>query len=366
MRFHLVSLPYTQTTDDFPACAFTMKVRKFAKMMHGAGHEVFLYSGERNTTPCTEHIACISEEMRAEAVGGIHYTMSSFDSSLPHWVHFNTTVIEQMRPRLQPQDFICIIGGTSQKVIADAFPDHMTVEFGIGYPGTFAKFRVFESYAWMHTVYGTTNTNAAALDGRFFDTVIHGYIDAEEFTLGDGKGDDQGEYLMFIGRLIERKGFQIAADACERLGERLIVAGVGTPPAYGEYVGPVGLDRADLFRGAKAIFAPTTYIEPYGTVIPEAMMCGTPAITTDWGAFTETVEQGVTGFRCHTLGEFMEAAQLAPLLDRGHIRDIAYERFSLERTAVKYERYFRRLLTLWGDGWYSTESGLLDHGAYVP
>lgn len=356
MRFHVVGLPFTQTTDDFPACAFTMKVRKFCKMMHAAGHEVFLYSGEQNTTPCTEHVACISEAERAAAVGDAHYTMSSFDSSLPHWVRFNATVIAEIAKRIEQKDFICVIGGVAQKCIADALPAHMTVEFGIGYPGTFSDYRVFESYAWMHTVYGTTTNNAATLDGRFFDTVINGYLDSDEFFYGDGGGDEQGEYLMFIGRLIERKGFQIAADVCEYLGKRLIVAGVGSPPSYGEYVGPVGVERAELYRKATAIFAPTLYIEPYGTVIPEALMCGTPAITTDFGSFTELVVDGVNGYKCHTFGEFVEAADEVRKLDRWGIADAAFERFSLERTAVKYERYFNRLLTLWDKGWYTVGS----------
>lgn len=352
MRFHLVSLPFTQTTDDYPACAFTMKVRKFSKMMHAAGHTVYLYSGEENTTPCTEHIICISEQERADAVGDLHYTQSSFDASLPHWQKFNATVAEEIRKRAQPKDFVCIIGGATQQSIAERLPDLMTVEFGIGYPGTFSPYRVFESYAWMHTVYGTTSTNAATLDGRFYDTVINGYLDADEFFHGEGKGDEQGEYLMFIGRLIERKGYQIAADVAEHLGKRLIVAGVGTPPTYGEYVGPVGVERAELYRNATAIFAPTLYIEPYGTVIPEALMCGTPAITTDFGSFTELVVDGVNGFKCHTFAEFVQAAIDVKSLDRRQISEAAYERFSLEKTAPKYEKYFNRLLTLWGDGWY--------------
>lgn len=350
MRFHVVSLPHTQTTLDFTACAFTEKVRKFAIMMKMMGHTVFVYSGDKNEAPCDEHVQCFTEEERLKAVGSGHYTMASFDASLPHWVNFNSRVVEGIKKRAEKHDFICVIGGYSNKAIADALPEMMTVEFGIGYPGTFAKYRVFETYAWMHTCYGTTTNNPAALDGKFYDAVVNGYIDIQQFPYVDEPDD----YYVFVGRLIERKGFQIAADVCKKLNKRLILAGQGVPPSYGEHVGVVGAEkRAELFGNAIASFAPTLYIEPFGTVVPEANACGTPAITTDWGAFTETVVNGLSGYRCRTLKEFCEAAENAKYLDRKKVREFAESRFSLEAIAPQYDQYFRRLETLWGDGWYS-------------
>lgn len=349
MRFHVVGLPHANTTKDFTACAFTEKVRKFCIMMKALGHTVYLYAGEFNEAPCDEHIMCITEEERLAAVGDAHYTLASFDWSLPHWKKFNATAAQEISKRAEQQDFVCVIGGLANKDLADALPHMMTVEFGIGYGGTFAKYRVFETYAWMHTCYGSRNSNPNAIDGNFYDAVVPGYIDIPEFPFRETPDD----YYMFIGRLTERKGYRIAAEVCERLGKRLIIAGQGEPPPYGEYVGVVGPEeRARLLGGAIASFAPTIYIEPFGTVVPEAMACGTPVITTDWGAFTETVKDEVTGFRCHTLREFMDAAEKAPLLDRHAIRQYAIDNFSLEVTALKYDKYFRRLLTLWGDGWY--------------
>lgn len=319
--------------------------------MKNMGHVVYLYSGDQNEAPCDEHVQCFTEADRLEACGGGHYTTASFDASKPHWIKFNTKVVAELASRLEQKDFICVIGGYSHKQIADAYPNHMTVEFGIGYPGTFAKYRVFESYAWMHTIYGSqSNGNPASADGRFFDAVIPAYIEKELFPFIE-KPDN---YYIFMGRLIERKGFQIAADVCKHLGAELIIAGQGQPPDYGKYVGVVGAEeRSRLFGHAIASFAPTIYVEPFGTVVIESQMCGTPAITTDWGAFTETVINGVSGYRCRTLGEFIEAAEKAKNIDRSIVRKHAENNYSLEVVQIKYDEYFKRLLTLWDKGWYT-------------
>jgi glycosyltransferase involved in cell wall biosynthesis len=121
-------------------------------------------------------------------------------------------------------------------------------------------------------------------------------------------------------------------------------------------VGVVGTEeRAKLMGGAIATFTPTIYVEPFGTVAVEAMACGSPVISTDWGAFTETVIDGVTGFRCHTMQEFINAAEDVKNLDRGFISKYAKDRYGLATVAKMYEKYFERLETLWGRGWYEVK-----------
>lgn len=349
MRFHVVSVPHTNTTKYFTACAYTEIVRKFCMMMKGLGHTVYLYGGEFNEAPCDEHVACVTETERLESLGDTHYSYASFDWTLPHWVKFNNNVIKEITKRLEHKDFICLISGYAAKPIADAFPEELSVEFGIGYGGYFAKYKVFHSYAWMHSCYGSKVTDPHSLNGDFYDAVIPGFIDVNDFPYQETPSD----YYLYIGRLIERKGYQIAVDVCKHLGKRLVIAGPGIPPEYGEYVGVVGTEeRAKLMGGAIATFMPTTYVEPFGLVAVESMACGTPVISTDWGAFPETITDGVTGFRCHTFQEFIDATENVKTLNRELISKYSKGAYGLDAVAVMYDRYFKRLSTLWGDGWY--------------
>lgn len=351
MHFHLVGLPHTQVTSAFSACPFTEKLWKFCKMMRPRGHRVTLYAGEQSEAEPDEHVVCFSEAERAEFLGARHYTNPDWSGDHPAWRTFNARAAAAISARAEPRDFVCLTAGHAQKHIADALPDLRTLEYSVGYAGTFSPYRVFESYAWMHMIYGAeTKGRAGDANGRWFDAVIPGAVDMAQFPFPTPKDD----YYLFIGRLTKRKGHHIAADVCRALGKPLVVAGPGKPPAHGRYVGVVGPKvRARLMGGARAVFVPTTYVEPFGNVAIEAMACGTPVITTDWGAFTETVVHGVTGFRCRSFAEFVAAAEQAPGLDPQTIRDHVIANYSLEAVAPQYEAYFERLSQLWDGGWYA-------------
>ena len=352
MRFHVLGLAHTNTTVEFSSCAYTQKVRNFCRMMHDRGHEVFLYAGTQNDAPCTEHIVCVTDAERAAS--GSHFLSADTASSAPHWQAFNRRACSELSTRARKGDFLCVIFGHAQKPVADAFPNLQCVEYGIGYHHTFAYHRIFESYAWMHSVYAAEK-GTSDRDGVFYDDVIHGYLDPTQFRLADKKDD----YLLYMGRMIERKGIGIAVEIAEVTGRRLLGAGPGVAPAGMVPLGEVGIEqRADLMAHAHAVLVPSLYIEPFGNVAIEAMASGTPAITTDWGAFTETVQHGVTGFRCRTLQEFVDAVDSAAKLDPEAIREYALANFSLDVIGEKYERYFKRLQTLWGLGWYELRTTL--------
>lgn len=339
MRFHLAALPGQPVggPEANPTCAFTEKVRKFPKMMRG--HEVIVYGDPRHDH-AGKHVAA-------------YFKTDPPEFTPEAWEPFNRSVVRAIRHRMEPGDVLGLMGGLAQGELVGALPELIPVEYGIGYGGVCGStHKVFESRAWMHTVYGATRGSNTA-DGSFYDAVINAYFDLDEYEVEPSPGD----YLLYVGRLTERKGVEIACETARRLNLPLKLAGEGDlTPSYGECLGVVGpRERAELMAGAVALMCPTIYVEPFGCVAVEAQLCGTPVISTDWGAFTETVEQGVSGYRCRTLGEFMWAAEeLAgwDVIRRLEIQDRARERWSLETIGREYETYFRRLETLKGRGWY--------------
>lgn len=336
MRFHLPALPGQPVTRENSICAFTQKVRKFAEMMVPRGHEVIIYGDPEYDVNTTEYVPCYPS-----------CNPPPFNPAA--WGPFNQAALEEIRKRAEPKDFLGIMGGLCQKYLTDNL-NLLASEYGIGYAGCYHDFKVFESYAWMHTVYGQQRGSDKA-DGSFFDAVIPAYFDKDDTVFQKEKED----YLLFIGRMTQRKGVQVAVDTAKHLGAKLLLAGAGEfEPEYGEVLGPVGPDeRWKLMAGAKAVFAPTLYIEPFGCVAVEAQLCGTPAITTDWGAFVETVEDGVTGNRCRTLAEFVAAIEnLDALASSQEIRDRAVRLYTYDTLAPEYEKYFERLSTLRNKGWY--------------
>lgn len=343
--FHVVGLPHTQMNGQYNCCAYTGKVMRFCKMMMDQGNIVHLYGAGENTAPCTSYTQCYPPRWHPR-----NYLDVEFDPAAEHWQTMNRNTIEAIRINRSPKDFLCLIAGRCQKEIADAFPDMLAVEFGVGYGGIFAPFRVFESVAWQHMVYGAmSRADPGNVDGNFFDAVIPNYYDIAAFPYRKVKKS----YYMYMGRLTDRKGWRIAQEVCQKINADLIVAGPGEFSGYGEYVGVLSdKDKARYLGQARAVFCPSLYIEPFCGVMAEAMLCGTPVISTPWGTFSENIDQGVNGYRCHSMRDFLSAAKSVRWLDPMKIRREAVRKWGMPKVAIQYQRYFDHLYTLWGDGWY--------------
>ena len=364
MKLHLVGLPHTQTTREVSVCAFTQKIIKFCKMMKPLGYEIVLYAGDENEAECDELVTLVTREEQREWYGPLDLNRIPFQANWSGegspWKIFNGRAIAEIGKRVEPHDQILITAGNAQQAIYEAFPDHTVAEWAAGYEGVFAKYVCFESYGWMHHLYGK---HLSYNHGRWYDAVIPNFFDLDEWDLPNG---EKGEYLLYVGRMIQNKGIWIAAQIADKLGKHLIMAGSGVA-SYGDgwveadglrmegnlsYIGTVaGRARAELMRRAEAVLVPTLYVEPFGAVAVEAQLCGTPPITTDWGAFPETVINGLTGYRFRTVQEGIDAVRESAQLDPMTISSHARAKYRLEAIAPLYDNWFQRLHGLRDKGW---------------
>jgi glycosyltransferase involved in cell wall biosynthesis len=381
MRFHIVSLPHTQTTDEYLPCAYTQKIVKFCRMMEDTEHEVVLYASEDNNAPCNEYVQIVTKRQQRRWFGkpqpDLMYPIT-WNPIEDHWIDTNRAVIKHIKRGLREgkydkRDLLLIIAGTCNQQI-DLHLPLTSVEYGVGYTGVFTH-AAYESVSHRHSVYSMRGIG----DGRSFDTVIPNYFDPKEFTASVAGNAERGDHLLYVGRVIVRKGVHVAAKVAEACGRKLLVAGQGVlehktgefitseemtlrSPNI-EFIGTLGVEeRAYEMGRAHAVLAPTQYVEPFGGVAVEAGFSGTPVITTNWGAYTETVSPGVTGFRPDTLSEFVDAVNACGRLDPVMIRKVVEEEYSLEAVRPQFEEWFRKLDTLWDAGWYEGYAHLQKRG----
>jgi glycosyltransferase involved in cell wall biosynthesis len=350
VRLHVLGLSHTRTTDAYSVCAFTQKVRLLCKMMGARGHEVFHYGTEGSVVEGATHVPVLGSET-FERVHDYDWRRDGFrlDHDTDAYREFAATARTEILRRARKTDILCCTFGLDHKPIVDGLPNGIPVETGIGYDHTFARFRVFESYAWLHFHYGK---EGRGLTPDFYDAVIPNAVDPESFP----RQADRAGYHIMLTRDTPLKGLDIAERACAEARVPLYVAGQGgLPSGYkAKHLGVLGpKERAEWVGRAAALWAPTKYIEPFGTVAVEAAAAGTPVITTDVGAFTETVLHGITGYRCRTHEQFVWAAQNVDRIDpedcRRHARN-----YHLDRVARMYEEYLRMVQDVYrSNGWYT-------------
>ena len=152
-----------------------------------------------------------------------------------------------------------------------------------------------------------------------------------------------------------------AYRTCKQINKKLIIVGQGAsvqkdgsllpntdpdfrlPPGNWEYRGYADIEtRKKLMSEAIATFTPTEYMECFAGTHIESRLSGTPVITTDFGVFPGTVENGKDGYRCNTLDDFVGAARVIHRINRKLVRKRA-ERYLLDNVKWDYQRWFEDL-----------------------
>ncbi len=137
-------------------------------------------------------------------------------------------------------------------------------------------------------------------------------------------------FILGLGRIVEKKGFDLLLAAFARLADRhsglgLVIGGDGPArPALLSSVAEMGLgDRVvlpgPLDRGQVAwamqtadVFVLPSRVEPFGIVVLEALRAGCPAVVSSRGGATEIVRDGEDGL----VADPFDAEALAGAIER--------------------------------------------------
>ncbi|MCM6772124.1 glycosyltransferase [Nocardia sp. CDC159] len=199
-------------------------------------------------------------------------------------------------------------------------------------------------------------------------------VDTEAFA-PDGPAAPPGRYphrLLSVGRMVPRKGFEIAVRALAELPDTELVIAGGTAAEREEadrlrgiaaearvsqrvrLLGQVPRSAMpELFRSADAVLC-TPWYEPFGMVPLEAMACRRPVVATAVGGMIDTVVDGVTGRLVSSLDPHAIAEAVRPLLADATLRETwgtagfarARTRYTWDRVATQTLAVYRRAAPL--------------------
>jgi glycosyltransferase involved in cell wall biosynthesis len=235
------------------------------------------------------------------------------------------------------------------------FTHHDPYNFLIKYKAVFPKYRQLNyislSLAQRRTMPPDTNWRANIYHGLDPTTIQPNF--------------QPGNYLAYLGRIIQPKGVALAIDAVEKYNRahpggqlKLKIAGLHydndgkddywqtqIAPHLGrqiEYVGFLaGQKKAEFLRGARALLVPSLFDEPFGVVSIEALAAGTPIIGSLSGATPEIALDGRTGFIAEP-ANFADYFDKIDQIDRRACRADFEKRFTLERMARDHAELYRR------------------------
>ena len=379
IRLHMLGLPHTITRNEFSHCAFTGKVLRFAPMMRSRGFEVFHYGVETSESGADRDINVFSKDewlaLRIDSYKFLHPALShdqvveklndhtQFVGDLgnmttPLYQEFNRRLTDLLKENYRnfSTDIVCLPFGPAHEIAIGSL-NCVAVETGIGYNNAYKNYRIYESYAQMHT-----DVERNSPPNYWF--VCPNYYNVLEFPMSLSPRPNT---VGFFGRIGEMKGCGVIVEIAKRMPHvQFILCGQGdVTPYLGQpniqYKAPIsGSERGEYLGSLTALIAPTRFAEPFCGVSVEAQLCGTPVISHDHGALCETVEMFKTGVRAHTLADFCYGIQMAidGKFDRNYIRERAVRLYDMYNVAKQYDYTFRSILDIHNgkNGWYSPDT----------
>jgi glycosyltransferase involved in cell wall biosynthesis len=191
-------------------------------------------------------------------------------------------------------------------------------------------------------------------NARWLRTIHHG-IECSNFQFYE----KPGKYLAFLGRISAEKRPDWAIEIAKKAGVPLKIAAKiegsegreyfdrFVKPHLGrdiEYVGEISeREKSEFLGNALGLAFPIDWPEPFGLVVIESLVCGTPVLTRPVGSMPEINRDGITGFMHPDLNVLAKQVPHLAKVSRRGCRDWVEKRFSLKRMTEDYINVYRHL-----------------------
>lgn len=247
------------------------------------------------------------------------------------------------------------------------FTHHDPFNFLVRYKSIFPKYKklnwVSLSYAQRRGMPAGTNWLANIYNGLEEELLKPNYL-------------PNGGYVAYLGRIISSKGVHLAIMAVQHYNQtyenkiKLKIAGKHyaghTKDNYWttkvlpflsdpniEYVGYIkdSEEKQEFLGNARALFVPSTFEEPFGMVMIEALACGTPIIGLNSGAIPEILKLTKSGIvvdkllnESDTVSGLSEAIEKISDIDRRTCRREFEKHFTARKMAIAHQDCYKKLI----------------------
>ncbi|MCM3782123.1 glycosyltransferase family 4 protein [Neobacillus mesonae] len=167
-------------------------------------------------------------------------------------------------------------------------------------------------------------------------------------------------YLLFLGRIMSEKGVHLAVEVAQKTGKELIIAGTfNDKPKYEQYfneqikphlndkiryVGPVGgAEKMKLLSEASCVLFTSTWNEPFGLVLIEALACGTPVLGFKAGAVPEVLV-GMPQLLCDDVNEMIRKVRVKKFPSPKACRLYVIKRYSDKVMTNNFLKLYKKII----------------------
>lgn len=366
---HVLGLPNTITSKD-SECPITQKIYKFCRIFENhPNYKVIHYGHNKSSTAAQTHVNVTSDEVLSSVLNIADDDFSQGYYDLASRV-FRNNAIREIIARKAKGDFVLAFDVEAKEITDELNRDNdlIVMEPSVAGAEAFSFFRCYESYPLKAAFAGTEGVSKD--EPRWYWRVVPACFD-----IFDYKNQPKENWAVYIVKDAHPWGLTQAIQACHYANIKLKICGevdikvlnMSEWPTHVEYLGKVDAStKNDLLSRACCGFLMSLKWEAFGASAVEMMLSGCVPITSDLGAMTEYVVDGVNGFRCNSLRDMVRAIKTSNNIDRNKVISFAQKNFSIAAARTKYERVFEDFgAVIDGRGWmeesdlvFSTPLGL--------